>query len=84
MYLPVSLPACLCSCTALCCAVLCCGAGQEAAKALIQEVVVWPMMNPHIFTVSEAGRQLLLLPTLLVLLPAPGRSQVLAGRCCAL
>ena len=26
-------------------------AGQAPAKALIQEVVVWPMLNPHIFTV---------------------------------
>ena len=27
-------------------------AGQEVAKNLIQEVVVWPLLNPHIFTVG--------------------------------
>lgn len=26
-------------------------AGQETAKQLIQEMVVWPMMNPHLFKV---------------------------------
>lgn len=28
-------------------------AGQEAAKQLVQELVVWPMLNPHIFKVNE-------------------------------
>lgn len=32
------------------------GAGQEIAKKLIQEVVVWPLMNPTIFTVSVCSR----------------------------
>ena len=26
-------------------------AGQEAAKRLVQEIVVWPMLNPQLFTV---------------------------------
>lgn len=25
-------------------------AGLQHAKALVQELVVWPMMNPHLFT----------------------------------
>jgi hypothetical protein len=28
-------------------------AGQFHAKQLVQEMVVWPMMNPHIFKVSS-------------------------------
>ena len=27
-------------------------AGQEQAKRLVQELVVWPMLNPHLFKVS--------------------------------
>lgn len=27
-------------------------AGQEAAKKLVQELVVWPMLNPHLFKVQ--------------------------------
>lgn len=27
-------------------------AGLETAKHLIKEIVVWPMLNPHLFTVS--------------------------------
>ena len=27
-------------------------AGQQDAKSLVQELVVWPMLNPHLFTVS--------------------------------
>lgn len=26
-------------------------AGQDHAKRMIQELVVWPMQNPHLFTV---------------------------------
>ena len=29
-------------------------AGQDAAKRLIQEVICWPAMNPHIFKVLVA------------------------------
>ena len=29
-------------------------AGQEHAKALVQEMVVWPLLNPQLFTVSRA------------------------------
>ena len=29
-------------------------AGQEAAKKLVQELVVWPMLNPHLFKVWPA------------------------------
>lgn len=28
-------------------------AGQEQAKRLVQELVVWPMLNPHLFKVSH-------------------------------
>lgn len=28
-------------------------AGQEGAKRLIQEIVVWPMLNPTLFQVTE-------------------------------
>ena len=27
-------------------------AGQDQAKRLVQELVVWPMLNPHLFKVS--------------------------------
>lgn len=27
-------------------------AGLQTAKNLVQEIVVWPMMNPDLFTVS--------------------------------
>jgi SpoVK/Ycf46/Vps4 family AAA+-type ATPase len=29
-------------------------AGLETVKHLIKEIVVWPMLNPHLFTVSGA------------------------------
>lgn len=28
-------------------------AGQHDAKSLVQELVVWPMLNPHLFTVRS-------------------------------
>ena len=28
-------------------------AGQDRAKRLVQELVVWPMLNPHLFTVRR-------------------------------
>lgn len=30
-------------------------AGQEQAKRLVQELVVWPMLNPHLFTVRATS-----------------------------
>lgn len=27
-------------------------AGQDQAKCLVQELVVWPMLNPHLFKVN--------------------------------
>lgn len=27
-------------------------AGQDTAKRLVQELVVWPMLNPHLFKAS--------------------------------
>lgn len=27
-------------------------AGQDQAKRLVQELVVWPMLNPHLFKVN--------------------------------
>ncbi len=30
-------------------------AGLEVAKQIVGEVVVWPMLNPHIFHVSGKG-----------------------------
>lgn len=32
-------------------------AGLETAKHLIKEIVVWPMLNPHLFTVSFLQKQ---------------------------
>ncbi len=31
-------------------------ADQETAKRLVQELVVWPMLNPHLFKASAPGR----------------------------
>jgi SpoVK/Ycf46/Vps4 family AAA+-type ATPase len=31
-------------------------AGLQTAKDLIREIVVWPMLNPTIFTVRSPGR----------------------------
>lgn len=31
-------------------------AGQETAKRLVQELVVWPMLNPHLFKVCGGTR----------------------------
>ena len=32
-------------------------AGQQDAKSLVQELVVWPMLNPHLFTVGLSACQ---------------------------
>jgi len=30
-------------------------AGQDTAKRLVQELVVWPMLNPHLFKAGAPG-----------------------------
>ncbi|KDD71618.1 hypothetical protein H632_c4682p0, partial [Helicosporidium sp. ATCC 50920] len=52
-------------------------AGQEAAKALIQEVVVWPMLNPAIFQGARAP------PRGVLLFGPPGTGKTLLGRAVA-
>jgi SpoVK/Ycf46/Vps4 family AAA+-type ATPase len=52
-------------------------AGQETAKRLIQEIVVWPMLNPHIFRGARAP------PRGLLLFGPPGTGKTLLGRAIA-
>ncbi|KFM26207.1 Fidgetin-like protein 1 [Auxenochlorella protothecoides] len=49
-------------------------AGQEAAKKLIQEVIVWPMLNPAIFQGVRAP------PRGVLLFGPPGTGKTLLGR----
>mmetsp|Transcript_21609 Transcript_21609/g.60057 ORF Transcript_21609/g.60057 Transcript_21609/m.60057 type:complete len:723 (+) Transcript_21609:79-2247(+) len=52
-------------------------AGQEQAKQLVQEMVVWPMMNPHIFKGARAP------PKGLLLFGPPGTGKTLIGKAIA-
>lgn len=52
-------------------------AGQEPAKRLIQEVVVWPMMNPDIFKGARAP------PKGILLFGPPGTGKTLLGKAIA-
>lgn len=52
-------------------------AGQEPAKRLIQEVVVWPMMNPEIFKGARAP------PKGILLFGPPGTGKTLLGKAIA-
>ena len=52
-------------------------AGQETAKQLVQEVVVWPMMNPDLFKGTRAP------PRGLLLFGPPGTGKTLIGKAIA-
>ncbi|KAK9862856.1 hypothetical protein WJX84_000805 [Apatococcus fuscideae] len=52
-------------------------AGQEHAKAMVQEVVVWPMLNPHLFQGARAP------PRGLLLFGPPGTGKTLIGKAIA-
>ena len=52
-------------------------AGQETAKQLVQEMVVWPMMNPHLFQGTRTP------PRGLLLFGPPGTGKTLIGKAIA-
>eukprot|EP00884_Botryococcus_braunii_P018696 jgi/Botrbrau1/550/Bobra.0010s0025.1 len=52
-------------------------AGQEDAKRLVQELVVWPMLNPHLFRGARAP------PKGLLLFGPPGTGKTLIGKAIA-
>ena len=70
-------------------------AGQDQAKRLVQELVVWPMLNPHLFKVpllmhlerkdyAKANRCKLDLAKADYNVPAaPGTDEIKAGQCVA-
>ena len=61
-------------------------AGLETAKHLIKEIVVWPMLNPHLFTVSDIGGCRLVQPLVLMTCWRPTHATACkslpCGTCC--
>ncbi len=43
-------------------------AGQDDAKRLVQELVVWPMLNPHLFRVGPLSTRGVRLSRMVILI----------------